>query len=131
MTRYKREDIPQEYFSWNNKYNKFAAKWFYEGINKNELTPKENTHLLPSMYEIHNVLSDWNYEHNLKLAIAAYLLNKYFDVVDAVPPAENKKHKRPKQEINYCNNSRLGHGKNLQLPSLKQQLTDLLWIFNH
>lgn len=75
------EDISDEFKSNHNVYNKFISKWFFNGLEEedlNKLKPKENIDLDQGLAHIASVMRSFNIKHEHKEAGCAFLLSNWF-----------------------------------------------------
>ncbi len=65
-----------------SKWTNFVSNWFFSGVNKdsfNKLQPKENVDKSKALIVVSLILKDWQFKHEHKEALAAYLMNEWFD----------------------------------------------------
>lgn len=74
----KYQDIPEEFRDRHTKWNKLFADFFYFGLEKLELTPKEGVDRDKAMLHIQTVMGSWEPKHEHKEAAVAYLFSEWF-----------------------------------------------------
>jgi hypothetical protein len=82
------EDIPADFKSWNNKWNRLASTWFFNGLSNANFVPKpeqKESHL-DALEGIGFHLGSCLYEHNYKISAIGFLLSQYFDEITLSNP---------------------------------------------
>jgi hypothetical protein len=68
------KDIPEEFKSPLNKWNKLFNTWFFYGLVAPVFVPKEGINSLAALKHLHVIMSSSLIEHITKEAACAYLL---------------------------------------------------------
>jgi hypothetical protein len=73
----------KDFISYGNKskWTDFVSGWFFSGVNKenvNKLQPKESIDKSKALIVVSLILKDWQFKHEHKEALAAYLMNEWF-----------------------------------------------------
>lgn len=71
-------DIPREFDGGNTKWNKLFSDWFYCGLSKLELTPKDDISRDVALRHISTIMRSFEPKHEHKEAAVAYLLSLWF-----------------------------------------------------
>ena len=74
----KMEDIPEEFDSHYNKWNKVVSTWFFEGVKKERFKAKEGIDKDKAFTHLSYVLSSWDLKHEHKTTGVAYLMSLWF-----------------------------------------------------
>lgn len=73
-------DIPEEFKSSGNKWEKFIQKWFFDGLAvKDYPTARDGINLRQALMNIQACLSCFEPKHEHKIAGAAYLASQWFE----------------------------------------------------
>jgi len=76
-----REEIPKEFKTFIGQRNKWvvaAEDWFYFGLSKDSLKPKDGIDLNAALIHLQRLLHSFSLEHNHKIAAASYLMSLWF-----------------------------------------------------
>jgi len=77
------EELDSKYDDWGNPYTEFTAKWFFEGIDKNDLlrlVPKEGIDTELALKNLNVLRHDRNYQHEHKMRLLPHYLELWFDL---------------------------------------------------
>lgn len=77
----KYNDIPKEFKEGHTKWSKLFDDWFFCGLKKLELKPKEGVDKNEAMRYINAHMRTWKSKHEHKEAGIAYILSQWFDDV--------------------------------------------------
>lgn len=77
----KMDELPDEFDSRSNKWNKAVSTWFFEGIRKDAFTAKDGIDKNKAFSHLAAVISSWDLSHEHKTAGAAYLMSLWFSDV--------------------------------------------------
>lgn len=80
----KYEDIPKEFKSSSNRWNKLFNKWFFSGLRGATFIPKEGVDKMKALRHISAVMGSFEPSHEHKEAGVAFLLNEWFEDVQLV-----------------------------------------------
>lgn len=72
------EDIPDEFKGRQSPWVRFMEDWFFRGIAKYDLTPKDGVDERKAIRHISAVMRSWAPAHEHKTAGVAYLLSQWF-----------------------------------------------------
>lgn len=74
--------IPDEFRMWNSKPNKwveFQERWFYEGLKKVKMAPKEGIDPNVAIRHLKAIQGSFEPKHEHKVAAVAYLASLWFE----------------------------------------------------
>lgn len=71
------DEIPDEYKSATNEYNMFVSAWFFQGVGKLEVSPRDGVNLSLAIRHIAAILRSFEPKHEHKIAGAAYLASVF------------------------------------------------------
>jgi hypothetical protein len=74
-------EIPETFRNWNERHSKLAGRWFYEGIDKNAIKAKAGIDESAAWKHMAAIMSSWAPKHEHKMAGVAYLMSRWFDIV--------------------------------------------------
>jgi hypothetical protein len=74
------DQLPKMFYEHGNKYNNFVSHWFFNGIDTKPLKEKRGINRNDCLLKIGKLLQSFTLEHNYKIALCAYWLNKWFDI---------------------------------------------------
>jgi hypothetical protein len=72
-------DIPNEFTRFTNPWHGLVADWFFQGLDKLELTPREGVDRTLAMKHIRSVMGSFAPKHEHKEAGVAFLLSEWFE----------------------------------------------------
>lgn len=72
-----RDEIPEEFWRGNTKWNKIVGQWFFCGL-KGSLEPKKGIDKDAAMRHLRVVLGSWEPKHEHKESGVAYLMSLWF-----------------------------------------------------
>lgn len=77
----KYEDIPKEFRNLNNhtKWNKLVSDWFFLGLKKLEIKPKEGVDQKKAMRHLGAIMRSFQPKHEHKEAAVAFLMSEWFE----------------------------------------------------
>ncbi len=75
----KYEDIPEEFKRGHTKWNELFSKWFFVGLEKLDLKPKDGVDTKKAMRHIRAVMGSYQPSHEHKEAAVAFMLNEWFE----------------------------------------------------
>ena len=76
------EDIPKEFrILSDNKWARFTAQWFFEGVDAKRLVPREGVDRTEALRHCSAILRSFEPKHEHKEAAVAYLLSLWFEDV--------------------------------------------------
>lgn len=72
-------EIPDEFRRGKTKWNKLFSDWFFNGLTKLDITPKEGIDKNKAMFHLRVAMQGWDTAHEHKEAGVAYLMSLWFD----------------------------------------------------
>lgn len=79
------QEIPDEFKRSSNPWARIVSAWFFKGFDTRRLTPKEGIDKQKALCHIRTVLGSWEPKHEHKEAGCAFLLNEWFEPLEAEP----------------------------------------------
>lgn len=78
------DEIPKEFKNWNNqtKWNRLFNDWFFGGLSKLELKPKEGVDQNKALRHIKAIMGSFEPKHEHKEAAVAFLFSEWFEDAD-------------------------------------------------
>ena len=73
------EAVPDKFKNGNTKWNKLFSDWFFSGLKKLELIPKENVDKNKALLHIRAIMGSFEPQHEHKEAGIAFLLSEWFE----------------------------------------------------
>jgi len=77
MPSYK--EIPAEYKSGSNAWNRLVSTWFYKGIDATLLVTKPDVDRAKAFRHLKAIMGSWEPKHEHKIAGVAYLMSQWFE----------------------------------------------------
>lgn len=74
----KMDAIPDEYRRGGTVWNKLFSTWFFRGLSKLDLTPKEGVDQLKALLHVKAIMGSFEPKHEHKEAACAFLLSEWF-----------------------------------------------------
>ena len=72
-------DIPKEFHDGKTPWNKLVGQWFFLGLSKLELVPREGVDANKALRHIRAIMGSFEPKHEHKEAACAYLLSQWFE----------------------------------------------------
>lgn len=72
------EDIPDEFQKGDTRENEFITQWFFRGIKKFKLIPREGVDGNKALNHIQMILASFEPKHEHKEAACAFLVREWF-----------------------------------------------------
>lgn len=72
------ETIPDEFKHGNTKWNRLFNDWFFRGLEKYKIIPKDGVNLGKALRHIRYVMGSWEPKHEHKEAGVVFLMNEWF-----------------------------------------------------
>lgn len=73
------DSIPQEFHNGSTKWNNLVSAWFFKGLTKLDMSPKDGIEKSDAMRHIKAIMGSFEPKHEHKEAACAYLLSKWFE----------------------------------------------------
>lgn len=73
------EKIPQEFKAGHSRWNDLIGKWFFHGIKKLEVMPREGVDRVKALRHVKACMASWEPKHQHKEAGCAYLMSQFFE----------------------------------------------------
>ena len=77
-------EIPKEFESWSNPWNKLVSEWFCRGL-KESPKAKEGIDSTAALAHIRTILGSFEPKHEHKTAGCAYLMSLWFELPEEKP----------------------------------------------
>jgi len=77
------DSVPDEFKKGHNPYCRMVSKWFYSGLNSDDLIVKEGIDKTKALAALRAIIGSFEPKHEHKEAGAAYLMSQWFDLKEA------------------------------------------------
>lgn len=74
----KMDAIPEDFKRRNTQWNEMVSTWFFRGLSKFELTPKEGVDQDKALRHVRAIMGSFQPKHEHKEAACAFLLSEWF-----------------------------------------------------
>lgn len=75
------KNIPEEFHKHHGKWQDLANKWFFEGLTKFDVTPKEGVDVVKAKRCVRAIICSFTPSHEYKMALVCYLMSEWFEEV--------------------------------------------------
>jgi len=72
-------EIPEEFQDGRTKWNDLISGWFFRGLTKLELAPREGVDKQKALRHVKAIMVSWEPKHEHKEAGCAYLMSQFFE----------------------------------------------------
>lgn len=79
----KYDEIPEDFKEMWNPYNKLVNRWFFQGLENSNFTPKESVDTDKALRHISAIMRSFQPKHEHKTAACAFLLAEWFEKIEA------------------------------------------------
>lgn len=73
------DDIPEEFRKRSSKWNELIGQWFFKGLKKLEVNPREGVDRSKALAHVKACLSSFEPKHEHKVVGCAYLMSQFFE----------------------------------------------------